>query len=428
MGTLSRYETYRPGRYGLPHMGDVIADHRVRAGWTSQEVFAKVCGVDKQTVAYWESLEYLAEMKRRILLCKLLKISPALLGLTWRSVLSDDQIPSYIKDVEYRTDLLEENAYGLYEDVLLFAKTSPQKYSEEITYKFHKHQQELERFIGHTSSFTRDGWKDLLSRYYQHSAFIAQHKTRDAEALSYANKAVETALSLEHEDLELSGAAYYKRARIRVTHGDYSQAKADIEAAMKKTEDARASLKGSTYLLAAEVNAFYASQDGKLRSQCRQWQDDAANLLYKKKIENDNTFITVFNLYAVHHERAKTLMRFALFHTSEAELVERLQDKYIRADATLLKDAHSALAAARKHLGSVQPTSLMDYTITEARLLLVEREYEQSARIAKNALGYAHTSNSSQGIREIGKIQTLLSQLAPQNPYVCNLGVELGRF
>jgi DNA-binding XRE family transcriptional regulator len=412
-------------------MGDVITDHRLKAGWTSQEIFGKVCGVDKQTVAYWESQEYLSEMDRRIFLCKLLKIPPALLGLTWSSVLSDDQIPRYIKDAEYRTELLDEHSYGLYEDILSFAQTSPQKYSKEIAYKFYKHQQELERVIPYTSAFTQDGWKDLLSRYYQHSTFIAQHHKKDALALSYADKAIDTATSLEHEDMELVGSGYYKRARIHVTQGDYSLAKEDIQEALKKTEKARPSLRGSVYLLAAEINAFYAPQDGKLRTQCRQWQDDAATLLYKKKTEPDTTFIVGFSLYAVYHERAKTLTRFALFHTSDDELTERLKDRYIRADASLLTDARSSLLAAKKHLDSGQPgraTSLMDYAITEARLLLIEREYEQSAKIAKNALGSANASHSAKGVSEVGEIHTILSQLAPQNPYVCNLGVELGRF
>ncbi len=355
-------------------MGEVIADHRLKDGWTSQEAFAIVCGVDKQTVTYWENQRYLADMDRRIFLSKLLKISPGLLGLTWRSMLSDDQIPRYIKDTEYQAELLKENSYGLYEDILSFAKTSPYKYNEETAYRFYKHQQDLERAIECTSTFAQDSWKDLLSRYYQHSAFIAQNHKKDDKALFYADKAIKTATSLDNEDAEITCSAYYKRARIRVTQGDYSLAKEDIQEALKKIENVRSSLKGSTYLLAAEINAFYASQDGKLRSQCRQWQDDAANLLYKKKVESGTPFVVVFNLYAVHHERAKTLTRFALFHTSDNELVERLKNRHIRADAELLKDARSSLTAARKHLGSVQTTSLMDFAITEARLLLPEKQ------------------------------------------------------
>src|SRR5256885_2050791 len=105
MSTRSRYGKYRSGQYGLPHMGDVIADHRIKAGWASQEMFSKVCGVDKQTVAYWESLEYLADMKRRIFLCKLLKVAPGLLGLNWRSLLTDDEIPRYMNDSNYMAEL-----------------------------------------------------------------------------------------------------------------------------------------------------------------------------------------------------------------------------------------------------------------------------------------------------------------------------------
>ena len=75
MSRLAKPEDYSPGLYGLPHMGEVIADHRIKAGWTSQETFAIVCGVDKQTVAYWENQRYLADMDRRILLSKLLKDS-----------------------------------------------------------------------------------------------------------------------------------------------------------------------------------------------------------------------------------------------------------------------------------------------------------------------------------------------------------------
>jgi DNA-binding XRE family transcriptional regulator len=431
MSTLSRYEKYRPGRYGLPHMGDVIVDHRLKAGWTSQEIFAKVCGVDKQAVTYWESQDYLAEMERRIFLCQLLKIPPALLGLTWRSVLNDDQIPRYFKDAAYQTELLKESAYGLYEDILTFARTSPRKYSKETAYSFFKHQQELEGIIPYVSTFSRDGWKDLLSRYYQHSAFIAQHHAKDADALLYANKAIDTAASLEHEDAELLGSAYYKRARIHVIQDDYESAKRDIQVTLKKADKARPSLKGSAYLLAAEINALDASQDGKLRTQCRQWQDNAANLLYKKKTESDNTFVVGFGLYAVHHERAKTLTRFALFHTSDSELVKRLKDRYVRADTSLLQDARSSLLTAGKHLSSLQgvrATSDMDYTITEARMLLVEGEYEQSAKIAKIALNCAKSSHSAKGVSEVGKLHTMLYELAPQNPYVCNLGVELGRF
>src|SRR5260370_608256 len=146
MSTLSRHEDYSAGLYGLPHMGEVIADHRLKAGWTSQEAFAIVCGVDKQTVTYWENQVYLADMDRRIFLSKLLKISPALLGLTWRSV-ADLNTTAFSHPFESMAELLGKNPYALYEDILPFAHTSTNKYSPASTYRFYKHQQELEQLI-----------------------------------------------------------------------------------------------------------------------------------------------------------------------------------------------------------------------------------------------------------------------------------------
>lgn len=426
MSTSSRYGKYRPGRYGLPHMGDVFADHRVKAGWTSQEIFAKVCGVNTQSVAYWESQEYLSEMDRRIFLCKVLKISPGLLGLNWRNLLTDEEASLYIKDAELMAELLSSNSYGLYEDVLTFAHTSSQKYTKEATYRFHQHQKELEALVTTAPALEKDNWLDLLGRYYQHSVFIASHHGQNDVALHYADKALHAATSVDPEDAELVGSTHYRRARVFLTQNKRELAKEDIQAALDKIEHVRIPLKGSTYLLAAEINTLDAPQDGKLRTQCRLWQDDAANLLYKKKAESDGTFI-IFNLYAVHHERAKTLLRFALFHTTDEELIENLQNEHRRADAALLKDARSALIAARKHLDKANGTLAMDCAITEARLLLTGKEYEESAKVAKTALTIACLANSSKGVNEIGKIHTVLRQLAPKNPYVCNLGIGLGR-
>jgi DNA-binding XRE family transcriptional regulator len=128
MSARAHIEDYSPGEYGLPHMGEVIADHRIKAGWTSQETFAIICGVDKQSVAYWENQRYLAEMKRRIFLCKLLKIPPELLGLTWASLTDGDKTNTFASTLDI-SELLQENAYALYEDILIFAYTSTDKYS-----------------------------------------------------------------------------------------------------------------------------------------------------------------------------------------------------------------------------------------------------------------------------------------------------------
>lgn len=425
MSKLSRYGNYSPGKYGLPHMGEVFADYRLKAGWNSQEAFAIVCGVDKQTVVYWENQGYLADMDRRIFLCKVLKIPPALIGLTWRSVIDEDKTTTFTHALEKVAEFLEENGYALYEDILTFANASTSKYSPEAGYRFYKHQQELEQIVERVPEIEKDIWKDLLSRFYQHSTFIAQHHKKDRLALSFANQAVSIASSLS--DTELLGASLYRRSRVHLIQGRHELARQDIQEALGKTEHARGMLKGSSYLLAAEVNALYAKGDEKLKTQCRKWQDNATNLLYKAKVEGDETFLT-FDLYAVHHERAKTLLRFALFHRTDDELAEHLKNTHTRADRGLLKDAQSALAAARNHLVQSSFTKEMYISITEARVYLIAGEFEASARTGKTALHFAHEAHSQQGIAEVRKLYTMLNGLASTNPYVCNLGVELGLY
>jgi transcriptional regulator with XRE-family HTH domain len=239
MSRLADYENYSPGLYGLPHMGEVFANYRKRAGWTSQEAFATVCGVDKQTVTYWENQEYLSDMDRRIFLCKLLEIPPALLGLTWRSIVDEEKIDTIAHAFEQVAELLEENAYALYEDILTFAHTSTDKYSPAATYRFYKHQQELELIVKRAPEIEKDAWKDLLSRFYQHSTFIAQHHKKDDVAVTYANQAVTIASSLD--DHELLGASLYRRSRVHLIQNRYDSAKKDIQIALDNVEKARGS-------------------------------------------------------------------------------------------------------------------------------------------------------------------------------------------
>lgn len=424
MGKLSRYGKYRQGQFGLPHMGDVFADYRKRRG-DSQETFAIVCGTDKQSVVYWESLPYFSDMERRIFLSKILHIPPALIGLTWRNVIDEDKTQAYLDSFESLAAMLEDNSYGLYEDVLTFAYSSAEKYSPEAAYRFYQHQQELERIVERAPEAEKDGWKALLSRYYQHSTFIAQHHRKDELALSLADKGVNAASALDLEDAELLGTALYRRARVLLVQSKFDNAREDINCALKKAEHAGGALKGSNYLLAAEIHALYAQGDEQLKTRCRKWQDMATDLIYKRKCEDDGTFLS-FDLYAVHHERAKVLARFSIFHTTDNELLDNLKQPNRRADARLLKDAQNALSSAKSHLDLGRNTRVMDYMLTEARIYLIGREFEESARTGKQALQIARRANSQKGWGDVKKLYEMLKELAPTNPYVRNLGVELG--
>ena len=419
MSQVSQYDKYPPGRYGLPHMGEVIADHRQRLGY-SQEELAVVCGVDKQTVVYWERQDYIADMERRILLCKLLSITPALLGLTYRS-LERDRYKDYLDSLEVVAERLKENAYGLYEDYLLVAQKAPDRYTPEATYRFFRHQKELEDIINSSLKIEENNWKDLLRRYYQFSAFIEQHHNHNNKALKYVLNAIELGRKLDNDALCNS---LYRLARIYLTQKKYKNAQETINEAVGKLENnVSITVKGSVYLLAAEINALFAGGSQKERNACKAWQNQTLAIVHKGVLGEDGNFL---NLYAVHHERAKTLLRFALFHTSESELIEKLKNLHIKVDRKILNDAQSALNLAKKHLNTGQPSSVMHYSITESKMLLLGKELEDSAKIAIDALDIARRVHSLQGYRNIEEIYQVLTSLEPHSPYIRHLGVKLG--
>jgi len=142
--------------------------------------------------------------------------------------------------------------------------------------------------------------------------------------------------------------------------------------------------------------------------------------------DEDGTQI-MFNLYAVHHEKAKYLMRQALFHTSDDELIALLE-------VSLQTPRYRAISRCRRMLdtGNKQLSSgahSVHLSLTESRYSLVSRDFEESAKRAKQALLYAQQKGSQQAIQDVRKLYAILYQLAPKNnPYVVNLGVELGVF
>jgi DNA-binding XRE family transcriptional regulator len=427
MSRLSRFEHYPRGKYGLPHMGAVIAAHRQKLGWT-QDYLAIVCDVDKQTVVYWESLMYLSDMDRRVFLCKVLKIfPPALLGLTWRSIIDEEHTHEYITAFEHTAELLFENTYGLYEELLAFGYEGVDNkgVSPEMAYRFLKHQEELEKIVAAAPTEEREQWVDLLGRFYQLLTCIAQQHQQFDDALTFANKAVDFALSVD--DAELRGSALYRRARVHLVQGRHDQARQDITAALEYAKTVRNPVTGSIYLLAAEVNSFYAKDDERLRKQCITWQNKVINALYNGKIEEDGTFLCL-NLAAVHHERAKTFVRFALFHSSDEELLALLQQPHIQPDSQYLKEAHNAMNLAWENLQSGFTGWEKNFLMTEARLHLINRDIEGSAKTAKEAFNLATVLYAQKVKGEVKGLYQMLSILERENPYVRNLGVALGMY
>ncbi len=413
----SRYGDFSPGAGVYPHMGEVIAYYRLKRGLRTQQDLAIALGCSKRTVEELEgtmNLNTPDSIERRMVIAKLLRIPPALLALDWRFMVYQS---SRVGQEDIFTDtirLLEEDTFALYEDILIMGRScldngGPLQVANRVDERLKK----LKTIVQNTPEVDREHWQSLLCRFYQLSTSFALRNMNKKRTLSDAKNAIDIAIELD--DPELIDSAFYRRSRVHMEHRTTAAdeerkrkylelAKADVDAALHYVERVRPPLKGSIYLIAAEVYALYAINDISLRKQCEKWQDKAAALVYRGNIEDDGTFLKL-DTTALHHEKAKTLI---LFHR--------------------LQEARSELASAWKAL----PPDLLSWHInlhlTEASLYKAERDLEGSAKSGIEANKFAKVMQSRKRIAEVERLFLELQQLDDTNPYVCNLGTILGLY
>ncbi|QBD81179.1 hypothetical protein EPA93_36480 [Ktedonosporobacter rubrisoli] len=402
-----RYGNFPPGRGNLPHMGKVIAFHRQKR-YRTQAEFAIALGVDKRSVEEWEAAVFMHDQERRIMLVRMLKIAPALLGLDWRLVVYENNQGEHKDSLPRMVELIEEDAYYAYEDILVIGHHYIHNGgSSDIAPRIDRRLRKLVEITGQARATDQEAWKALLCRYYQLSTRIKQQCLLDAITASrHAQLAVE--LAEELQDAELIASAYVNSACTSTQQGQLDIARQAIAMAMTQMDKIRnAPLKGNIYLEAANINTPFALQDSKLQTQCKNWQTQALNLLYRG-IEPDDNFFH-FNLSAVHHERARSLLCWQKTRTDRSAA----HDKLKLALETLTPDLNVWKAY---------------YYMTEARLYLADHDIEGSAQAGKAALAVARAMHSKMEERNAAKLYTDLYKLAPDNPYVHNLGLQLGLF
>lgn len=254
----------------------------------------------------------------------------------------------------------------------------------------------------------QDAWKTLLCRYYQLSTRIKQQCLLDNDAaIKHAQIAIE--LAMELQDPELIGSAFVNSACTYTQQKKMDQARQDVKAAMECIDSVRnGPLKGNIYLESANINTPFALNDRELQSQCRKWQEKAATMLYKGSVEPDESFFR-FNLSAVNHEKARSLL-----HWQKSK-----EDR---------KVIHSKLTMAIETLNPDLNVWKAYYYMTEAKLYLADHDIEGSAQSGKAALHIARGMHSKMEEENVRSLYYELNQHAPNNPYVSNLGIELGIF
>ena len=407
----SRYGSYRPGEWGLPHMGDVITDYSVRRGFYSQEAFAQAAGFNKRTIDYWENTMYLTEMERRIFLAKLLRIPPALLGLTVYSVMDDTYaIENYTDSLKRMTELAEEDSYYAYEDILVLGWECLRKGGiPQVAERVNRRLRKLQGIVQRCPAEEKEAWMVLLFQYYRLSSGFSRH-TLPSEGV----QSISTAISLAEEldDVELIATAYQHRAHRYVSLNQINDAKHDIDVALTYANRVRPPLKGNIYLRAIEINSYLGGST-EIREENKRLHGLAANMAYDLKETNtyDRTF-QVLNTSGVHHERAKAFIKLYAFDPK----------------AQHLKDAENELNLARKSFRPDLVEWQLFFALTEGRLRIVQGEITESALVGKEALKTARLLSSQSGIADVTTLYLDLKKHHPNNLEVINLGVQLGRF
>lgn len=425
----SRFGNFAPGVGIYPHMGQVITEYRIRRGFQTQKALAIALGYSERTIQELEgsmNLDAPDSIERRMVLARLLQIPPCLLALDWRFMAYKDNTVDQESPFADMVGLMEEDTYEFYDDLLAvgwestYKGGSPQT-ATRITKRLHK----LEKLTEHTPPPEQEAWLSLLCRYYQLSTRFARDRVDTSVALNHSQKAIDLANTLK--DNELIAASHFRRIRVymdlyefvkKLPGSQQSQqatqyldlARFDVNEALKYVERVRNPLKSNIYLIAAEVNSLYAQDNKKLQDQCDTWQKKVANMVYREKghYEDDGTFLKM-NITAVHHERAKTLMKFS--------------------------NRKGALREARSELNTAWKTLTPDLTIwrvnlhiTEAQLNLLERDIEGSAQAGIEAYKIASVMQTRNEVEKVKNLFLNLQNVDPNNGYICNLGLQLNMF
>ncbi len=411
MGELywwSRFGDFSPGMGILPHMGEVIAHYRKKRGYRTQTEFAIAAGVALRTVQEWENSAMIHDHERRVLLAKMLRVPPLLLGLDWRLAFYEDNTGKCANPLERFAEVTEEDTYYHYEDTLIMGWECLRKGGmSSIADRFQRRLRKLDTLVKDVPAWEREAWLTLLCQYYQLASGINHHSMRKESLTSDITMALQIATELG--DKELIANAHVHRAHIYYGQQQYRLAEADVQAAMNYLDHLQAPLKGNIYLIGAAVRAQFSANDKEQEKTARQWQEKALNLVYKGKLEGDRTF-QVLNVAGIHHERAKTLLQFYLFRPSRQ----------------VLEDAHNELNMAWKSLSPEFIEWSMYFHLTEAQLHKVEHDIEGSARLGIVALKTAKALRSKKGEKQVRALYEDLNQINEINPYVRNLGLELG--
>jgi hypothetical protein len=398
-------------------MGDVITDYRIRRGYASQKAFAIAAGVNKRSIEYWETEMYILDIERRIFLAKLLRIPPELLGLTVHSVLDDKNIEGYTDTLKQMTELAEEDSYYAYEDILVQGwECVYNGRAFRIASRIDRRLRKLIELTKNVPLLDQEAWQYLLCQFYQLHTSITKRTGTDEETKKNVLRGNEETIQIAKglDDARLLASSLLRSSSYHMEYDQYDLAKQDIQAALDRIKQLGTPLKINVYLFSANAHARFTGNDTTLEDDVKRWQDTALTIVSqsKGKTEDDGSFLRP-NLAAVHHEKAKTFLQFYTLHPKNPQH---------------LKDARRELNMAWAALTPDLAEWQMYFALTESRLFLAEHDIEGSTKMAIQAVKQSRFVRSMQGEGQVRDLYFQLKQRGKTNPYIDNLGVELGIF
>ena len=394
------YAPFEPGEHNRPHMGQVIRYYRELRGWAIKDL-AKASQVTEHHVYGMESSINMPDsISRRTALAKLLKIPPALLGLSliapadWYASETDaNDIRGIIKVIDAQRMTTFEDILAMSWEFFYFGNL------QRATRNLNQWIQTLSQVVKDARGTGRDQALSMLCRFYQLSCTAARDRLDTTQALRDGKKAIDIALELEN--VELIASAYYRHARVYLQHGQFSQATQDIEPALYYVELVRDPLKATLYRAAAEAYTPLAIDNKPLQKQCLTYLDSAARIIRKGSLESDASYVKP-DIASIQIERAATLTDFKIY-----------------------KDAHNALAIAHEHLPPGNVRRQRDFLLAEAETYLAENELDGCCESILESLKLTRATDSRSNEHWMLSLYHRLQQYDANNPLVCRLGMEL---
>src|SRR5579883_1167633 len=394
------YGPFDPGENNLPHLGQVIRHYRELRNWKVKDL-ADAMGQTPRHIYEIESSANMPELiSRRQTLSNLLKIPPALLGLS--VIIPDNSSNKAIAESLGMIKVIDQHTINVYEDMLnssweLYYTSSAQSAANNISHWI----QVLTNAAKEARGLQQSQLLAMLCRFSQLSGVVARDRMDISLALYDGKKAIDLAFQLENP--ELIAAALFRRAKTLLQQKKYNAAIQDLEAALPYADKSRDLLKGYVYQATAEVYSLIAGTDTHKQKKSLNMLDLVGRIIRKGNLEDDGSFVKL-NIAGLYIDRARAL---TLFHRTE--------------------EAHNALDIARNNLGPELTRWQARLLIADAQIYLAENDPESCSEIALEALKVVRATRSQSNEKRIQNVYQQAQQLYPYHPLVSRLGLQLGQ-